>query len=179
MAFGKGTVPEGYVVRTFSTKVTATRTQHRRAFEFLASGGDVWAWCIDRANARIRAGLPGANSLGQLWVDQRVHGPFGELSSDSAQDVIKAWSAAFFEAMRKRRNGGSARLPVKKHHLVPVTWRKGRFAIVSARAGLRTRDTLETARGRPGLTSVWPESTHTIRPWCAPCACVKRPGSST
>jgi hypothetical protein len=63
MAFGGATVPDGYVVRTFSTKVTATEGQKRRALGFLVCGGDVRAWCIDRFHDRARAGLPNANSV--------------------------------------------------------------------------------------------------------------------
>lgn len=57
MAFrGKG-LPEGYVVRTFSTKVTATPGQRRRALALLESGGDTLAWCIDRFHDSIQGRL--------------------------------------------------------------------------------------------------------------------------
>lgn len=56
----------------------------------MEAAGDVWAWVIDRFHARVRAGLPNANSLGELWPDQKGHGPFGDLSVHCAQDVTKA-----------------------------------------------------------------------------------------
>ena len=56
-------------------------------------------------------------------------GTFGELSVHCAQDVTKAWSAAFFETMKRRKNAEQARLPLRKRWLVPVTWRKGEFAL--------------------------------------------------
>jgi putative transposase len=151
MAFAGKKVPDGYVVRTFSTKVTSTPGQYHRALALLESGGDAWAWCIDRFHARIKAGLPNANSLGELWVDQSAHGPFGELLSDSAQDVIKLWSTSFFAVIQRRSAGEHAGLPLKKRHLQPITWRKGRFKLAPATISTRARVTLGTARGCPPL----------------------------
>jgi transposase len=151
VSYGKGSVPDGYVVRTFRVKVMATPAQTRRAKDLLVSGGDVWAWCIDRFHARIRDGLPNANSLTELWPDQRQHGPFRELTAHCAQDVTKAWSAAFFEVMKRRKKRERARLPLRKHWVVPVTWRKGEFELVAAKQGHRPRAVLKTARGLPNL----------------------------
>src|SRR6516165_8726046 len=118
MAFGGACCPEGYVVRSRGTKVMATVAKKARAYGLMVAGGDVWAWVIDRFHQRARAGLANANSLAELWPDQKAHGPFGELTAHCAQDVTKAWSAAFFEATRRRKAGGEARLPLKKHRLV-------------------------------------------------------------
>ena len=94
MAFGAGDIPPGFALRTFRVKIMATRAKAARARALLVAGGDGWAFVIDRFHARARAGLPKANSLVQLWPDQKAHGPFGELSIHSAQDVTKAWIAA-------------------------------------------------------------------------------------
>jgi hypothetical protein len=69
MSFGKGSVPDGYVVRTFRVKVMATPAKKARAYNLLVSGGDTWAWCIDRFHARIRDELPNANSMVQMWPE--------------------------------------------------------------------------------------------------------------
>jgi hypothetical protein len=74
MSFGKGLVPERCVVRTFRVKVMATPAKKARAYNLLVSGGDAWAWCTDRFHTRIRDGLPNANSLVQMWPDQKRHG---------------------------------------------------------------------------------------------------------
>jgi transposase len=151
MSFGKGAAPDGYVVRTFRVKVMATPAKQHRAYNLLVSGGDALAWCIDRFHARIREGLPNANSMEQMWPDQKAHGPFGELMADCAQDVTKAWSAALFETLKRKKKGEQARLPLRKHWVVPVTWRKGRFDLVAPAGGQRARVRLGTAQGHPDL----------------------------
>ena len=129
MSFGKGSVPDGCVVRTFRVKVMATPAKKKRAYSLLVSGGDAWAWCIDRFHTRLLDELPNASSVVQMWPDQKRHGPFGELTVHCAQDVTKAWSAAFFETMKRRKEAEQARLPLRKHWLVPVSWRKGEFTL--------------------------------------------------
>jgi hypothetical protein len=44
----------------------------------------------------MNASGPGsdADSLVQLWPDQKAHGPFGDLSAHCAQDLTSTWSAA-------------------------------------------------------------------------------------
>jgi putative transposase len=86
-----------------------------------------------------------------MWPDQKRHGPFGQLTAHCAQDVTKAWSAAFFETMKRRKKGEQARLPLRKRWLVPVTWRKGEFALSAASEGRRARAVLSTARGYASL----------------------------
>jgi hypothetical protein len=151
MSFGKGPVTDGYVVRTFRVKVMATPAKNKRAYNLLVSGGDAWVWCIDRFHGRLRDGLPNANSMVQMWPDQKGHGPFGQLTAHCAQDVTKAWSAALFETMKRRKKGEQARLPLRKRWLVPVTWRKGEFALSAASEGRRARAVLSTARGYANL----------------------------
>ena len=129
VSFSKGSVPDGCVVRTFWVKVMATPAKKKRAYGLLVSGGDTWAWAIDRFHSRVRDGMPNANSVVEMWPDQKRHGSFGELSVQCAQDVTKAWSAAFFDTMKRRKNAEQARLPLRKRWLVPVTWRKGEFAL--------------------------------------------------
>ncbi len=136
MAFGGAVVPEGHVVRTFRVKVMTTDAKRDRCFALLEDAGDVWAWCIDRFHDRFRRGLPNANSVTEMWPDQRAHGPFGDLTVHCAQDVTKGFSAAFFEAVR-RRAGEKARLPLRKRHLVPVTWRKGEFQLIAPAGSAR------------------------------------------
>jgi transposase len=129
----------------------ATSAKKARAYGLMVAGGDVWAWVIDRFHQRARAGLANANSLAELWPDQKAHGPFGELTAHCAQDVTKAWSAAFFEATRRRKAGGEARLPLKKHRLVAVRWRTGEFRLHPAVDSSRFRIELSTRRGTKNL----------------------------
>jgi transposase len=138
-------------MRTFRVKVMATPAKKARASALLVLGGDTWAWCIDRFHAQIRDGLPNANSVVQMWPDQKRHGPFGELTAHCAQDVIKAWSAAFFETVKRRKKGEKARLPLRKRRCVPVTWRKGEFALSAASEDRRAGAVLCTARGCANL----------------------------
>ena len=128
-----------------------TDAKRARCFALLEDAGDVWAWCIDRFHDRFRRGLPNANSVTEMWPDQKAHGPFGDLTAHCAQDVTKGFSAAFFAAMRRRRAGEKARLPLRKRHLVPVTWRKGEFQLIAPAGGARARAVLLTRRGMPNL----------------------------
>src|SRR5712692_4962207 len=146
MSFGGATVPDGYVVRSFRVKVMATKGKNRQAFGLLVAGGDMWAWCIDRFHARIREGLPNANSPAQMWPDQKAHGPFGDMTAHCAQDVTKAWSQAFFEVMRKRKTGEKASLPLKKRRLMPVSWRKSEFHLIPSTPTSRARVELSMRR---------------------------------
>jgi hypothetical protein len=135
-------------MRTFRVKVMATPAKKARASALLVLGGDTWAWCIDRFHAQIRDGLPNANSVVQMWPDQKRHGPFGELTAHCAQDVIKAWSAAFFETVKRRKKGKQARLPLRKRWWVPVTWRKGEFALSAASEDRRAPSEIARAEHR-------------------------------
>ncbi len=77
MAFHGAEVPEGHVIPSYRVKVMSTRAKHRRAMAMLVAGGDAWSFCIDRFHERIRAGLPNANSLLQLWPTRRLTGRSG------------------------------------------------------------------------------------------------------
>jgi transposase len=151
MAFGGDKCPPDHVVRTFRTKVTAGKGKTKRAFALLESAGDAWAWVIDRFYDRQRAGLPNANSLVELWPEQKAHGPFGDLTAHCAQDVTKAWSTAFFEVLKRTRSGEKASLPLKKRRLVPVRWRKGEFTLTPACGRRRARVELCARRGVKNL----------------------------
>ena len=100
---------------------------------------------------RASARLPNANSLTDLWPDQKAHGPFGDLTAHCAQDLTKAWSAAFFETTRRKKAGEKARLPLKKRYVVPITWRKGEFRLRPATDHTRARVELSTRRGTDSL----------------------------
>lgn len=154
VAFHGVEVPAGNVIRSYRVKVMSTRAKHRRATAMLVAAGDAWSFCIDRFHERIRARLPNANSLVQLWPDQKAHGPFGDLSAHCAQDVTKTWSAAYFESMRRRKLGLRAALPLKKRSLVPVTWRKGEFTLLPSTAQARARFVLATTRRKENLVLV-------------------------
>ncbi len=186
MSFGKGSVPDGCVVRTFRVKVMATPAKKKRAYSLLVSGGDAWAWCIDRFHTRLLDELPNASSVVQMWPDQKRHGPFGELTVHCAQDVTKAWSAAFFETMKRRKEAEQARLPLRKHWLVPVSWRKGEFTLSFGPGDRRARAVLV----RPGATPTWswpcPTTTPMTLNWSEQsgsstspenCSWTSRPGS--
>src|SRR5260370_1828096 len=127
MACGGAVVPEGHVVRSFRMTVMAAGGKRERCVALLEDAGDVWAWCIDRFHDRLRRGLPSANSVTEMWPDQKAHGPFGDLTAHCAQDVTKGFSAAFFAAMRRRRGGEKARLPLRKRYPVSAPWRTGEF----------------------------------------------------
>jgi len=148
----------------------ATPAKARQARELLVASGDAWAWCIDRYHARRRAGRPAANSNTQIWPDLRAHGPFGPLSVRAAQDVAKAWSAAFFESVRRRKAGEKAALPLSKHYERPVTWRHGDFQFVPAGVASRPRVSLQRARYHPRLVLAFshpvpypPESVRAVK----------------
>ena len=53
---------------------------------------------------------------------------FGELSRLCAEDVLKRYSIAFFEATRRHKKGLRAGFPRRKRGLVPVRFRWGCFA---------------------------------------------------
>jgi transposase len=135
-------------MRTYRVKAMAGEGKKKRAFALLESGGDAWAWAIDRFHERERMGLANANSLGELWPDQKAHGPFGDLTAHCAQDVTKAWSTAFFESVKRMKGGEKASLPLQKHHLVPVRWRKGESTLTPPTSANHRRPRIELATRR-------------------------------
>jgi len=70
---------------------------------------------------------------------------FGELSRTCAEDVLKRYSIAFFEAARRQTAGQRAGFPRRKKGLVPVRFRWGCFSV----EGSRVR--LGVGRGAPDL----------------------------
>jgi len=140
------------VIRSHRVKVMDNRGPMRRAHELLVSGGDAWCWAVDRSNRIFREGLPPANGASEMWADLKAHGPFGDLTTDSAQDVTRSWATAWFETAKKRKGGEAASYPTHKHYRMPVTWRRGRFSLSPPAPGRRARVTLTTRRGVPNLT---------------------------
>jgi hypothetical protein len=69
----------------------------------------------------------------------------------AGQDVAKSWSAAYFEAVRRRKAGQRASLLLNKRRLVAVTWRKGEFEILPAQQGCRPQVKVRTCRGQDNL----------------------------
>jgi transposase len=70
---------------------------------------------------------------------------FGELSRHAAEDVLKRYSTAFFEAARRKKAGVRAGFPRRKRGLVPVRFRWGCFCLDGSRV------CLGVARGAPEL----------------------------
>jgi len=93
MAFRGAEVPEGHVIHSYRVKVMSTRAKHRRARGMLVAGGTPGH---SASTGSMNASGPGsdADSLVQLWPDQKAHGPFGDLSAHCAQDLTSTWSAA-------------------------------------------------------------------------------------
>src|SRR5258708_36387369 len=61
------------------------------------------------------------------------------------------FAAALLAVIRRRGAGEKARLPLRKRHLVPVTWRKGEFQLIAPSGASRARAALLT---RPGIASL-------------------------
>lgn len=97
------------MVRTFRVKVTATPATPRPS----SSGSKMpvtpgrFASIASMSDDETVLVLP---TRCQLWPDQKANGPFGERTAHCAEDVTKAWSAAFFSSMRRRAKGEEARL---------------------------------------------------------------------
>ena len=72
-------------------------------------------------------------------------GSFGELSVTGARSVLQRYSEAWFETVKRRGAGETARFPRRKHSLVSVRHYHRTFLV----DGLRVR--LPVAKGRPEL----------------------------
>jgi len=132
------------VHRTARIALRTTPAQRRRCYGLLRSAGDVWAWVID-CNRALREWhcprWPGSRPCaGELTGTS-----FGELSRTCAEDVLKGYSTAFFEAARRKKAGVRAGFPRRKRALFPVRFRYGCFCL----DGSRVR--LGVARGAPEL----------------------------
>src|SRR5229473_1323821 len=121
-----------------------TPAQRRRCYGLLRSAGDVWAWVIDRNRALREWHCPEVANFSAL-CRELTGTSFGELSRHAAEEVLKRYSTAFFEAVRRKKAGVRAGFPRRKRGLVPVRYRWGSFAV----DGSRVR--LGVARGAPEL----------------------------
>jgi transposase len=70
---------------------------------------------------------------------------FGELDTVAARSVIRAYSAEWFEAAKRKKAGMVAGFPRRKRALLAVRWYHGRFRIEGDRL------TVPVARGAPPL----------------------------
>src|SRR5437660_4118386 len=132
------------VHRTARIALRTTPAQRRRCYGLLRSAGDVWAWVIDcNRQPREWHGPQVANF--QALCRELTGTTFGELPRQCAEAVLKNYSTAFFEAVRRQKAGVRAGFPRRKRALVSVRFRKGSFAI----DGSRVR--LAVARGAPEL----------------------------
>jgi len=92
------------VHRTARIAVRTTPAQRRRCYGLLRSAGDVWAWVIDRNRVRREQHRPQVANFSALC--QELTGTtFGDLSRHCAEDVLKRYSTAFFEAARRQKAG--------------------------------------------------------------------------
>lgn len=121
-----------------------TPSQERRCFGLLRAGGDVWAAMIDVNAARFRGRVRPVVSY-EEWCREIAGVRAGELSVAAMRSVVRRYSDAFFETMKRRRARERARYPRRKRGLVPVRWCNETFRL----EGRRIR--LSTARGCPDL----------------------------
>jgi IS605 OrfB family transposase len=132
------------VHRTARIALRTTPAQRRRCYGLLRSAGDVWAWVIDCNRALREWHCPQVANFSAL-CRELTGTSFGELSRTCAEDVLKRYSTAFFEAARRKKAGVRAGFPRRKRGLVPVRFRWGCFSL----DGSRIR--LGVARGAPEL----------------------------
>jgi IS605 OrfB family transposase len=134
------------VVRTCHITLRLTHHQRERCFGLLRSAGDVWAWVIDSNRARWNQGERDVVGFQALCRELTQKGSFGELPRVSAEQVLKRYSTAWFEAAKRRKAGNAkAGFPRKKRRLMPVRWRWGSFSVEGHRV------TVATAKGAPPL----------------------------
>src|SRR5438270_4573350 len=123
------------VHRTARIALRTTQAQRRRCYGLLRSAGDVWAWVID-CNRQLREWrCPQVANFSAL-CRELTGTTFGELSRTCAEDVLKRYSIAFFEAARRQSAGQRAGFPRRKKGLVPVRFRWGCFRIEGSRVRL-------------------------------------------
>src|SRR5256885_13671136 len=116
------------VHRTARIALRTTPAQRRRCYGLLRSAGDVWAWVIDCNRALREWHCPQVAKFPAL-CRELTGTSFGELSRTCAEDVLKRYSAAFFEAARRKKAGVRAGFPRRKRGLVPVRFRRGCFSL--------------------------------------------------
>jgi hypothetical protein len=130
--------------RTARIALRPTPAQRRRCYGLLRSAGDAWAWVIDCNRALREWHCPQVANF-QALCRELTGTSFGELSRNCAEEVLKRYSTAFFEAVRRTKAGLRAGFPRRKRALVPVRLRYGCFNL----DGSRVR--LGVARGAPEL----------------------------
>src|SRR5712672_4369048 len=90
------------VHRTARIALRTTPAQRRRCYGLLRSAGDVWAWGIDCTRQLREWHCPQVASFSAL-CRELTGTSFGELSRTCAEDVLKRYSTAFFEAAKRQR----------------------------------------------------------------------------
>src|SRR5437879_7017004 len=98
------------VHRTARIALRTTPAQRRRCYGPLRSAGDVWAWVID-CNRQLREWHCPQVTNFQALCRELTGTSFGELSRTCAEDVLKRYSTAFFEAARRKKAGVRAGFP--------------------------------------------------------------------
>src|SRR2546426_3989291 len=130
--------------RSARIAIRATGPQRRRLYGLLRSAGDVRAWVLD-CNRQLREWkLPPVVSY-QALCREIAGMSFGELDMVGARSVIRAYSAEWFEAAKRRKAGLPAGFPRRKKALLSVRWYHGTFRIVGERLRIPVR------RGAPPL----------------------------
>src|SRR6266581_8301330 len=92
------------VHRSARIALRATPAQRRRCYGLLRCAGDVWAWVIDR-NRRLREQHRPQVANFSALCRELTGTTFGDLSRHCAEDVLKRYSTAFFEAARRQKAG--------------------------------------------------------------------------
>src|SRR5260370_37104652 len=133
--------------RTARVALRITPAQRRRCFGLLRSAGDVWAWVIDCNRALREWHCPEVANFSAL-CRELTGTSFGELSRHAAEEVLKRYSTAFFEAVRRKKAGLRAGFPRRKRALVPVRHRWGSFAVAGSRVRLGVARRAPRARVR-------------------------------
>jgi IS605 OrfB family transposase len=133
------------VHRTATIRLRLTRRQAHRCYRLLRSAGDVWAWLLDSNRLRLQRGDRPLTNYQELCRELARTARFGELSTVGARSVLRRYSAAWYQAARRRNLQQPAGFPRRKHSLVPVRCYHGTFLI----QGRRVR--LPVAKGAPEL----------------------------
>src|SRR5260370_19584336 len=112
--------------RTARIALRTTPAQRRRCYGLLRSAGDVWAWVIDCNRALCEWHCPQVANFGAL-CRELTGTSFGELSRHAAEEVLKRYSTAFFDAGTRKKADPGASLPPLKRAVAPVRIREGAF----------------------------------------------------
>jgi hypothetical protein len=116
------------VHRTARIALRTTPAQRRRCYALLRSAGDVWAWVLDCNRALREWHCPQVAKFPAL-CRELTGTSFGELSRTCAEDVLKSYSTAFFEAARRKKARVRAGFPRRKRGLVPVRFHLRPFVL--------------------------------------------------